>query len=255
MNVPRDTHEMSHYAALDLARAAAAVVCAPLALARLFPRPGLTVEAFHGLDEGSEEHGLRDAVWAFAELAALKTDPLFINDLTETTGLPPALDSRSTDLRWCGGVPLFSAEGRIAGVVCVFDRGARTEAKAALERLAMLVRGFDPESATELPRPSTEIPAARRAERIASLFAEAGPDLERHLHAVREDCRAALRSAHDPAAVRAALELALGAGDQALATLAALRAVLEPRERTIAPADEVRSMNGPDDEELEQEAA
>ena len=54
MNALRHPHEMSHDAALDLARAAAAVVCAPLALARLFPRPGLTVEAFHGLDfEGS----------------------------------------------------------------------------------------------------------------------------------------------------------------------------------------------------------
>ena len=69
MNALRHPHEMSHDAALDLARAAAAVVCAPLALARLFPRPGLTVEAFHGLDEATEEQGVRDAVWAFAELA------------------------------------------------------------------------------------------------------------------------------------------------------------------------------------------
>ena len=252
----RDTNESAtHYAALDLARAAAAVVCAPFALARLFPRPGLTVEAFHGLDEVGEEQGLRDAVWAFAELAALKTDPLFISDLNETTGLPPGLDSRSTDLRWCGGVPLFAADGRIAGVVCVFDRSARSEAKAALERLATLVRGFDPESATELPRPPVEMLATRRAERIASLFAEAGPDLERHLHAVRQDCRTALRSAHDPAAVRAALELALGAGDQALAILAALRAVIEPREKALAPVDEIRRMSGVDEGEVEQEAA
>ena len=91
--------------------------------------------------------------------------------------------------------------------------------------------------------------------KIAALFAEAGPDLERHLRAVREDCRTAIRSAHDPAAVRAALELALGAGDQALAILGALRAVTEPREKALAPVDEIRQMSGFDDGELEQEAA
>jgi hypothetical protein len=255
MNALRNTHEMSHDAALDLARAAAAVVCAPFALARLFPRPGFTVEAFHGLDEVSEEHGIRDAVWAFAELAALKTDPLFISDLTETTGLPPALDSRSTDLRWCGGVPLFSADGRVAGVVCVFDRSARTEAKAALERLATLVRGFDPESATELPRPAAELAVTRRAERIVAMFEEAGPDLERHVRAVRDECRAALRAANEPDAVRVALELALGAVDQAASALTALRAVVELREKPATPAEQADASSHEDEDRIEREAA
>ncbi len=256
MRPPRDTPESaSHYAALDLARAAAAVVCAPLALARLFPRPGFTVEAFHGLDEAGEEHGLRDAVWAFAELAALKTDPLFISDLTETTGLPPGLDSRSTDLRWCGGVPLFASDGRIAGVVCVFDRSARSEAKGALERLATLVRGFDPENATELPRPTAELAVTRRAERIVSVFEEAGRDLERQIDAMRDDCRTALRSSQDPAAVRAALELALGAGDRAASVLAALKAVIEPRLRLVAAAEESHDGANEDAPPAEREAA
>jgi hypothetical protein len=248
------SESVTHHAALDLARAAAAVVCAPLAIARLFPRPGLTVEAFHGLDEAGEEHGLRDAVWAFAELAALKTDPLVIGDLRETTGLPPGLDSRSTDLRWCGGVPLFSAEGRVAGVVCVFDRSARTEAKAALERLATLVRGFDPESASEAPRPPAEV-ATRRAERIVAVFEEAGPDLERQLAAMRDDCRRALQSVQDPATARAALELALGAGDQAAAVLAALRAAVEPAVRSWRGSADAGGEAGDFEEEGERDAA
>jgi hypothetical protein len=256
MPSPRDlAGTTTHHAALDLARAAAAVVCAPIALARLFPRPGFTVEAFHGLDEAGEEHGLRDAVWAFAELAALKADPLVIEDLTETTVLPPGLDSRSTDLRWCGGVPLFSADGRVAGVVCVFDRSARSEAKGALERLATLVRGFDPENATELPRTPAERAVTRRAERIVAVFEEAGPDLERHLLALRHDCRAALRSSHHPASVRSAIELALGACDQATSVLAALRAVTETRVPALGGAEEGGRAGGEDDLDEEREAA
>ena len=77
----------------------------------------------------------------------------------------------------------------------------------------------------------------------------------RHLHALRHDCRAALRSSHHPASVRAALELALSTCDQATTVLAALRAVAETRVAALAGAEDAPRTAGDDDLDEEREAA
>lgn len=133
-------------AAADLARAAAAVVCTPVAYARFVAGTGEAVEAFHGISPAEAEGPDADALRSFARLAALQTDPLAIADLATAPGLPPQLDHERIQWRWCGGVPVFGPDGHVTGVVCVYDRVARSGGKPALERLAAFVRGYDPEA-------------------------------------------------------------------------------------------------------------
>lgn len=157
-------------AAGDLARAAAAVVCTPVAYARFVAGTGEAVEAFHGITSVEAEGPDADAVRAFARLAALQTDPLAIADLATAPGLPPQLDHEMTQWRWCGGVPFFGQDGHVTGVVCVFDRVARSGGKPALERLAAFVRGYDPE-ASELRARDDAGPEEERAFALLAFLA------------------------------------------------------------------------------------
>ncbi|MGH7726694.1 MAG: hypothetical protein ACREOU_14805 [Candidatus Eiseniibacteriota bacterium] len=173
----------------DLARAAAAVVCAPIAFARLFGTDGSALEALHGLSESPAERADVNAVLEFAELALLQTDPLAIPDVEEAPGLPPSLRPERTRLRWLGGVPLFTRDGRITGVVCVFDRKGRSGGKAALERLAGLMRGFDLATIEGARAPIADS-GARTAERCHEFLAGgAARELARLLDTIDEHCR------------------------------------------------------------------
>ncbi len=182
----------------DLARAAAAVVCVPVSFARLLGPEGTVLEAFHGLSDSPAERPDWAAALEFAELALLQTDPLAIHDLEEAPGLPPMLRPERTRLRWLGGVPLLARDGRVTGVVCVYDRKGRSGGKAALERLAALVRGFDLTTVEGVVTAAPD-PRALRAERCHEYLAGgAARELERLLRAIDEQTSRALSSAGRP---------------------------------------------------------
>jgi hypothetical protein len=183
----------------DLARAAAAVVCTPVALVWLREADGASVEALHGVEVASDERNDLEGARAFARLAMLQTDPLAVPDLAAARGLPPALDPGRTRLRWCGAVPLPTAEGRPGGVVCVFDRAPRSGGRGALERLAGLVRAFDPLAVADVPWRSA---GDREAAFSLLTFLRSGAAAE--LSDLVEDLAASRRV---PAARKRALEL------------------------------------------------
>lgn len=191
--------------ATDLARAAAAVVCAPASFVRLFAGDGSRVEAFHGLSQSgsASERADCEAALEFAEIALLQTDPLAIHDLEEALGLPGPLRPETTSLRWLGGIPILARDGRVTGVICVYDRKGRMGGKAALERLAALLRGFDL-TAAEGGEPALADSLADRAERCFEFLAGgAARELDRLLAGIEEDCRRALTaSAHTRTPVR-----------------------------------------------------
>src|SRR5688572_2119886 len=217
-------------AAGDLARAASAVVCTPVAYARFTLGPGgEEVEAFHGLVGAETEGGDAAAVRAFARLAALQTDPLAIADLATAPSLPPALDHERTQWRWCGGVPFFDRDGHVTGVVCVFDRTARSGAKGALERLAALVRGFDPR-ASEIRGGEDVAPEDERAfATLAFLAGGVARELEERLVRI-VDGSEALRAQRGTGDSRVAASVLGRDAARALELLRHLRGLVEAKE-------------------------
>ena len=216
-------------AAGDLARAASAVVCVPVAYARFTMGPGGDdIEAFHGLSGAETEGADAQAVRAFARLAALQTDPLAIADLASAPGLPPALDHEKTQWRWCGGVPFFDRDGHVSGVVCVFDRAARSGGKPALERLAALVRGFDPHS--EFRGGEDVAPEDERAfATLAFLAGGVARELEERLVRIHEGSEA-LRAHRGTGDSRVAASVLGRDAARALELLRHLRALVEARD-------------------------
>ena len=216
-------------AAGDLARAAAAVVCTPVAYVRFVAGPGgEEVEAFHGLHAGESGDDAR-AMRAFASLAALQTDPLAIADLASAHRLPPALDHEKTHWRWCGGVPFFGRDGQVTGVVCVFDRVARSGAKPALERLAALARGFDPHT-SEFRGGADVAPEDERAfATLAFLAGGVARELEERLVRIAEGSEA-LRAHRGKGDSRVAASVLSRDAGRALELLRHLRALVEARE-------------------------
>ncbi len=216
-------------AAGDLARAASAVVCTPVAYARFTVGNGDAVEAFHGLAPGEAEGPDGEAVRAFARLAALQTDPLAIADLATAPGLPPSLDHERTQWRWCGGVPYFGPDGHVTGVVCAFDRVARSGGKPALERLAALVRGFDPHAhegrAYDLTGPEDE----RAFATLAFLGGGVARELEERLARIASGCEA-LRAARGSGDARVTAATLSRDAARALELVSHLRDLVEARE-------------------------
>ncbi len=218
-------------AAADLARAAAAVVCTPVAYVRFVSGPGgEAVEAFHGLGGAECEGDDAEAARAFARLAALQTDPLAIADLATAPSLPPALDHERTQWRWCGGVPFFDRDGQVSGVVCVFDRVARSGAKPALERLAALVRGFDPH-ASEIHGGDDDVaPEDERAfATLAFLAGGVARELEERLVRIADGSEA-LRAHRGTGDSRVAASVLSRDAARALELLRHLRGLVEARE-------------------------
>lgn len=217
-------------AASDLARAASAVVCTPVAYARFSVGSGDPVEAFHGMAGGENEAADAEAVRAFASLAALQTDPLAIADLASATGLPPGLDPMRTQWRWCGGVPFFGRDGRVTGVVCVFDRVARTGGKPALERLAAFVRGYDPEAGEARLREGPEGEDDERAfATLAFLAGGVARELEERVARIADGAEA-LRAQRGSGEGRVAAATLSRDAARALELLSHLRALVEARE-------------------------
>ena len=216
------------HAAGDLARAASAVVCTPVAYARFVVGSGEAVEAFHGLAPGEAEGPDADAVRAFARLAALQTDPLAIADLASAPGLPPLLDHERTQWRWCGGVPFFGRDGHVTGVVCVFDRVARSGGKPALERLAAFVRGYDPEA--HEARSRDDGPEDERAfATLAFLAGGVARELEERVARIADGAEA-LRAQRGAGEGRVAAAALSRDAARALELLSHLRALVEARE-------------------------
>ncbi len=222
-------------AAADLARAASAVVCTPVAYARIVAGPGgEPIEAFHGLSTSEAAGDDGKAVRAFANLAVLQTDPLAIADLASATRLPPELDHERTQWRWCGGVPFFGKDGHVSGVVCVFDRVARSGAKPALERLAGLVRGFDPH-ASEFRGGEDVAPEDERAfAALAFLAGGVARELEDHLLRIAEGSEA-LRAHRGTGDARVAASVLSRDAARALEVVRHLRALVEAREADATP--------------------
>ena len=216
-------------AASDLARAASAVVCTPVAYARFSIGSGEAVEAFHGLSPGEAEGPDGEAVRAFARLAALQTDPLAIADLATAPGLPPSLDHARTQWRWCGGVPYFGVDGHVTGVVCAFDRVARSGGKPALERLAALVRGFDPHAHEGRSRFGDGPEDERAFATLAFLGGGVARELEERVASIAADCES-LRSARDSGEMRRTAAALSRDAARALELLSHLRALVEARE-------------------------
>ena len=228
--VPGTNPDPIAIAAGDVARAAAAVVCTPVAYARFVVGPGGdAVEAFHGLSGTECEGEDADAIRAFARLAALQTDPLAIADLATAPSLPPALDHERTQWRWCGGVPFFDRDGQVSGVVSVFDRVARSGAKPALERLAALVRGFDP-YASEFRGGDDVAPEDERAfATLAFLAGGVARELEERLVRIADGSEA-LRAHRGTGDSRVAASVLSRDAARALELLRHLRALVEARE-------------------------
>ena len=218
-------------AAAHLARAASAVVCTPVAYARFVVGPGGdAVEAFHGLSSGESDGDDGEAVRAFARLAALQTDPLAIADLAIAPGLPPALHHERTQWRWCGGVPFFGRDGQVSGVVCVFDRAARSGAKPALERLAALVRGFDPYASDIRGDDDDVAPEDERAfATLAFLAGGVARELEERLVRIADGSEA-LRAHRGTGDSRVAASVLARDAARALELLRHLRGLVEARE-------------------------
>jgi hypothetical protein len=218
-------------AAGDLARAASAVVCTPVAYARFVVGAGEAVEAFHGLAGDDCMGDDAEAVRAFARMAALQTDPLAIADLATAPSLPPALDHERTQWRWCGGVPFFGRDGHVTGVVCVFDRVARSGAKPALERLAALVRGFDPHATAHDIEPGDDVaPEDERAfATLAFLAGGVARELEERLVRIADGSEA-LRAHRGTGDSRVAASILSRDAARALELLRHLRALVEARE-------------------------
>lgn len=216
-------------AAGDLARAASAVVCTPVAYALFALGTGEPVEAFHGLSPAEAGSADGEAIRAFARLAMLQTDPLAIADLATAPGLPAVLDHERIQWRWCGGVPHFAPDGRIMGVVCVFDRVARSGGKPALERLAALVRGFDPHAHDGRPRvvegPEEEIAFAT----LAFLAGGVARELEERLGRIAQGAEA-LRGARGNVEARGSAAALSRDAARALELIVHLRALVEARE-------------------------
>src|SRR5687768_13644723 len=216
-------------AAGDLARAASAVVCTPVAYARFVVGAGEAVEAFHGIPAEDCMGDDAEAVRAFARMAALQTDPLAIADLATAPSLPPALDHERTQWRWCGGVPFFGRDDEVTGVVCVFDRVARSGAKPALERLAALVRGFDPH-ASEIRGGDDVAPEDERAfATLAFLAGGVARELEERLVRIADGSEA-LRAHRGTGDSRVAASILSRDAARALELLRHLRALVEARE-------------------------
>ena len=141
--MPRRIHSIDRTdaatACRDLARAAAALARVPSASVR-FERGKLgSVGATYGLDR----RGDMAAAEAFARIAQLHVDPLVIHDTSLAAGLPPELSPERTRLRWFGSLPVQTREGRVVGVVCVFDRDPQPEEGARLDEVSNLVHGLD----------------------------------------------------------------------------------------------------------------
>jgi hypothetical protein len=217
-------------AAGDLARAAAAVVCTPAAYARIRLGPGEPIEAFHGMTPGEFDGSDGEAARAFADLATLQTDPLAIADLASAPGLPPRLDHERTQWRWCGGVPFFGPDGSVAGVVCVFDRVARSGGKPALERLAAFVRGYDPAAGEARLR---EVAGGEEDERafatLAFLAGGVARELEERVARIADGAEA-LRAQRGAGEGRVAAATLSRDAARALELLSHLRALVEARE-------------------------
>jgi hypothetical protein len=190
---------------------------------------GEAVEAFHGLAADEAEGPDGETIRAFACLAALQTDPLAIADLATAPGLPPSLDHQRTQWRWCGGVPYFGPDGHVTGVVCVFDREARTGGKPALERLAALVRGFDPHAhegrARFLAGPEDE----RAFATLAFLAGGVARELEERVARIASGCEA-LRAARGSGDARVTASTLSRDAARALELLSHLRDLVEVRE-------------------------
>jgi len=216
-------------AASDLARAASAVVCTPVAYARFSIGGGEAVEAFHGLAPGEAEGPDGEAVRAFARLAALQTDPLAIADLATAPGLPPSLQHERTQWRWCGGVPYFGVDGHVTGVVCAFDRVARSGGKPALERLAALVRGFDPQAFEDRSRLVAGPEDERAFATLAFLAGGVARELEERMARIADGCEA-LRAARGGGDARVTTAALSRDAARALELLSHLRALVEIRE-------------------------